>query len=211
MDLSNKTPGSDLRKINIEPSPSGPMGPAHAFEVAGMFVALLYAIHIVGWIVGWVINVRQFGILPRTISGLFGIFAAPLLHANMGHLLANTIPMFILMSVLFSRSAYKPFSAFVGIWILGGLGTWLFARGYAVHIGASGLVYGIAAYIIAAGFTMQDILSIVTGIVIAVMYSGLIFGMMPWVFSSTSWEGHLFGAVAGVLMAFMLHGKSVSV
>ncbi|PTY03543.1 rhomboid family intramembrane serine protease [Verrucomicrobia bacterium LW23] len=200
-----------LPRLDIEPSRRGPLGPEHAFETTGGFVALLYIIWAANWTLSWLhLDFRHYGIIPRTFWGLLGVLFAPLLHANLAHLMANTIPLFVLMSIVLARPVYKGYAAILGIWILGGLATWALARGGAVHIGASGLIYGMAAYLIAAGFTMMDVMSLVVGLAIAFLYSGLIFGLVPSIFGTTSWEGHLFGAIAGVLMAFVLHGKAVA-
>ncbi len=41
----------------------------------------------------------QYGIEPRDPEGLFGILAAPFLHAGFGHLIANSIP-FVVLGIL---------------------------------------------------------------------------------------------------------------
>ena len=156
------------------------------------------------WIV-WLINhllpfeLGFLGILPRTFSGLKGIFFAPFIHADLNHLLANSGPFLILSTGVFTyypRLAYRVllFSAILG----GGL-TWIFAR-QNYHIGISGIIYSLATFLVFAGFYKKDFKSIVIALVVVFVYGGLIYGIFPgdW---RISWEGHLFGAIAGFLIA----------
>jgi len=87
--------------------------------------------------------------------------------------------------------------------LVGGLLVWIFAR-KATHIGASGLVYGLVAFLIANGFLERKLIPILISIAVAFVYGGLIWGIFPSMRSYISWEGHLFGAIAGVLSAFLL-------
>ena len=94
---------------------------------------------------------NQYGILPRTRMGLLGIVFSPLLHANMSHLIANAIPLLVLLVVLLSDRKYHPYRTLSLVWVASGLGTWLIGRGYAIHIGASSIIFGLAAFLIMPG------------------------------------------------------------
>ena len=88
--------------------------------------------------------------------------------------------------------------------LVSGLGVWLIAPELSVTAGASGLVFGFAAYLVARGVVARDLLNLAVGaVVIAVFGTGLLAGLLPQ--TGISWQGHLFGAVGGVLAARLLH------
>jgi membrane associated rhomboid family serine protease len=146
------------------------------------------------------ISLAGFGIVPRTERGLVGILFSPLLHANAGHLLANSVPLFVLLVLLFWDRHYHPWLTLSVIWLISGLGTWLIGRGNAVHIGASSVIFGLAAYLIAAGFWMKSWRTVLVAIAVFVCFGGIFYGVLP-TNGPISWEGHLSGAIAGVWAA----------
>lgn len=136
------------------------------------------------------------GILPRTLSGLSGILFTPFLHGSLGHLLSNSIPLLVLGGglIYFYRSiAYK---VLLWIWFIDGLGVWLLGRD-AYHIGASGLVYGIAAFLIFSGLLRRNRNLLALSLAVVFVYGSLIWGMFPYI-PDISWEAHLFGFLAGI-------------
>jgi hypothetical protein len=110
---------------------------------------------------------------------LLGILFAPLLHANLQHLLANAAPLFVLLFLLLSNRAYHPYRTLAWIWGASGLGTWLIGRGNAVHIGASSIIFGLAAFLIVAGFLMKSWRSAVVAIFVFFLYGGIFYGALP--------------------------------
>lgn len=166
------------------------------------FVVLIFAIYIIGLF----IPITKFGIVPRTVDGLIGIFTAPFLHRGIWHLVSNTIPLIVLLTVLSHFYPKKTLSVVLFTVLAGGMLVWIFAR-EANHIGASGLIYGLAAFLITNGFLEQKLVPILISIAVAFVYGGLIWGIFPSLRSHISWEGHLFGAVSGVLIAFLLKKK----
>lgn len=167
------------------------------------FVVVLWGIHIIDSILPF--ELTRFGIVPRTLPGLIGIVTAPLLHANFFHLISNTLPIFVLLVTLLIFYKKEAASVIIFSVLAGGLLVWIFGRS-ASHVGISGLIYSLAAFLITAGFLKKDFKSVLVSIIIIVMYGGLIWGIFPgrfWV----SWEGHFFGAVAGVFVAFYLFKK----
>jgi membrane associated rhomboid family serine protease len=143
------------------------------------------------------------GIEPRSADGLWGVVLAPFLHAGFGHLAANTVP-FLVMGVLIALSGLARVLAVTAtVALVSGLGTWLVAPSATVHVGASGVVFGYAAYLVARGFFDRRFLYLLTGVVVAFVYgTTLLFGLLPR--EGISWQGHLFGALGGLLAARVL-------
>ena len=140
-----------------------------------------------------------FGIVPRSLDGLIGIPLCPFLHDGMAHLLANTVPLAVLGSlvVVRGRQGLGAVSAFIVL--LGGVGVWLLARS-SVHVGASGLVFGYFGYLVAGGWYDRSPSSVGLAVLVIFLYGGLIWGVLPST-PRVSWEGHLFGLLAGILLA----------
>ena len=146
------------------------------------------------------LSLHRYGIVPRTWMGLPGIIFCPLLHANWNHLIANAIPLLVLLVALLSDRKYHPHRTLALVWVTSGLGTWLIGRGGSFHIGASGIIFGLAAFLIVAGFKVKSWRAAVVAILVFVFYGGIFFGVLPQA-GPISWEGHLCGAVAGVWTA----------
>jgi membrane associated rhomboid family serine protease len=142
----------------------------------------------------------QYGIEPRDPDGLVGVVAAPFLHADFGHLIANTIP-FVTLGIIIGLQGVARVLAVTGIvMVVSGLGTWLIAPDNSIHIGASGIVFGYATYLLARGVFNRDLLEIAIGLgVVAIWGTALLGGLIPQ--DGVSWQGHFFGAVGGVLAA----------
>lgn len=152
---------------------------------------------------------NKFGVWPRTGWGLLGILFSPLLHYNEAHLMTNSVSLFVLLIVLFLHREYRPDIAFISIWLLSGLGTWLIGRAWAgnqpvIHIGASGVIYGLVTYLIAAAWWLRSWQSALWAIVILFLYGGIFYGVLPKT-GVVSWEGHLSGAIAGIMVARAQH------
>ena len=150
-----------------------------------------------------------FGIVPRTVPGLIGIAFSPLLHASSAHLLANALPLFVLLLLLFWDRHYYPVLTLSSIWFFSGLGTWLIGREAdggrpIVHIGASSIIFGLVTYLIVAGFLMKSWRSAIVALLVLIGFGGIFYGVMPHA-GPISWEGHLSGALAGVWAAKRNH------
>ncbi|MGK0308172.1 MAG: membrane associated rhomboid family serine protease [Urechidicola sp.] len=167
-------------------------------------IALLYVIYFISLFV----PITKFGIVPRTTHGLIGVFTAPFLHGGIRHLLSNTVPLITLLILLNTIYPTKTVAVFLFITIASGLLVWIFGRN-ANHIGASGLIYGLVAFLIVNGILEKKYIPIFISIAVGAIYGSLIWGIFPSIKSYISWEGHLFGAVAGTLIAFLLkNGKT---
>jgi membrane associated rhomboid family serine protease len=147
------------------------------------------------------LGLDRFGIRPREWIGLEGVVFAPLLHRGFGHVVSNIGPLLALMPLLLVDQRQRPWMVLGFIWIMGGLGTWLLGRGGAIHIGASGVVYGIAAYLVFAGIFGSSWKATLIAIVVVLVYGGMVHGLLPQA-GPVSWEGHLVGAVSGAVAAW---------
>jgi membrane associated rhomboid family serine protease len=162
---------------------------------------------LVMWIVafadaGTPTQLAQYGIRPRSEDGLVGIVAAPFLHADFAHLIANT-GAFIVLGMLVAAVSRRYWPVTVGVALISGVAVWLIAAPNTIHIGASGLVYGYAAFLVAWGLVTRRASSILVAVLVVLLYGGLVFGVLPTQ-QGISWQGHLFGAIGGVVMALVL-------
>lgn len=144
-----------------------------------------------------------YGIHPRDLDGLPEIVSAPFLHVGFGHLLSNTVP-FALMGAAIALGGLARVAAVTAIvGLVSGLGTWLVASPDSVHLGASGLVFGYATYLVARGLVSKRVTELAVGaVVVAIWGFGLLQGLLPQ--ERISWQAHLFGAIGGMLAASML-------
>ncbi len=145
----------------------------------------------------------QHGIVPRSFGGLDGILWAPFLHGGFGHLFANTMPFIILGLLIALEGPRRLLAVSLVVIVVGGVATWLLARP-AVHIGASGLVFGYAGFLLVAGFVERSIKGVGVALIVGVLFGGMVLRGITPVSSFVSWESHLFGLGAGVLAAFAL-------
>ncbi len=146
------------------------------------------------------VNFAWYGLYPRSIHGLLGIFTAPLLHADFAHLLSNTIPLLILGSIIvfFYRSIAFP----VFFWVYFMTGLWVWAAGRdSYHIGASGIIYGFVSFLFFSGVFRKDPRLLALSLFVTFLYGGTVWGMLP-LNNGISWESHLLGAIAGVITAY---------
>lgn len=159
----------------------------------------------------WVVFTFQFftgfdlgflGVYPRDFSGLIGIVCSPLVHGSVQHILSNTLPLIFLGTLLFVFYNRVAWLVFFQCYVFSGILVWIFGRGF-YHIGASGLIYGIAFFLISFGFFRKDFVSLLISIVVVALYGGMIYGVLPQD-SHVSWESHLYGALVGIGSAFYL-------
>jgi len=168
-------------------------------EVA-IFIGLLWLIEFYNSGVGH--QLSAYGIRPRSESGLVGIMIWPLLHANASHLLANTIPLAILSWFLLLQGFRRYLLISFWITVIAGIAVWIFARP-AVHVGASGLIFGYFGFLVAAAWYEKSLVSFIFAILTVFLYGGLVWGVLPQA-PHISWEAHLFGMLAGIFLASQL-------
>lgn len=173
------------------------------------FIALLYLIEVLDTLSGHALD--RNGIRPLEVGGLKGILFAPLLHADWGHLLSNTVPALVLGFLVTLAGMSRFVYATAIIWILGGLGTWLLGDIDRCplgtnHIGASGLVFGWLGFLLVYGWLTRHLWQIAVSLVVLFYYGSILWGAIPVLrgCGGVSWQGHLSGAIAGVLAAYWL-------
>jgi membrane associated rhomboid family serine protease len=174
---------------------------AAGFQLVLGMAALMWLVEIVDSIDRH--RLDSWGIEPRDVEGLRGIVAAPFLHASYDHLIGNTIP-FVVLGLAIALSGLGRVAVVTGIVVLvGGLGTWIFAPENTIHIGASGIVFGYASYLISRGIFDKSALELAMGALVVVVWGGaLLTSLVPH--QGISWQGHLFGAIGGVVAARLL-------
>lgn len=144
--------------------------------------------------------VENYGLRPRTLSGLIGIFTMPFLHEGFEHILGNTIPLAVLLFML-AVTRNNARRVLICIIVIAGVLTWLLGLSSPV-VGASGLVYGLTAYLITAGIHERKPASAIAAVLVAVLYGGTLFwGLLPTAGKQVAWDAHLLAAVAGAIFA----------
>jgi membrane associated rhomboid family serine protease len=162
------------------------------------FVGVIWAVYFISLL----LPVTEYGLQPRTAWGLLGIVTMPFLHASLGHVFSNTIPLIVLL-LLLAGSRAKWWVIAIEITVLGGAILWIFGRS-ANHVGASALTSGLIAFLILGGLFERRFVPIVVAVVTFLLYGvSLLWGVIPGS-SEVSWDGHLCGAIAGGLLAFQL-------
>ena len=148
---------------------------------------------------------EHFALVPRDIQQWWGPFTFPLMHGDLGHLFWNSIPLLVLGTTVFYFYRTIALEAVFWIWIMGGIWTWIFARP-SFHIGSSGIIYGLAAFIIFSGMWRRNKALLTIGLLMVFLYGSMFYGIFP-IEPNVSWEGHLSGAMAGALVAWFFRKK----
>lgn len=161
-------------------------------------VILLWILLFVEWLFG--ISLSSLGIWPLQTRGLPGIILSPLIHSDTGHLFNNTIPLLVLGTALFYFYSDVAPRVLAFIWIATGVLVWITARP-AWHIGASGVVYGLASFLFVSGMIRRYFRLMALSLLIVFLYGSMVWGMFPFIGSTISYESHMLGAVTGLILA----------
>jgi membrane associated rhomboid family serine protease len=187
---SMSTPPSDRRDRRLA-----------GVQVLLALVVLMWGLEIVDAASGQQLD--RYGIEPRDPDGLDGIVAAPFLHVGFGHLVGNTLPFVAMGLVIALQGALRLLAVTAIVALVSGLGTWLVAPADTLHLGASGVVFGYATYLVSRGLFNRDALELGIGALVALVWGGaLLAGLEPQ--QGISWQGHVFGAIGGVVAARVL-------
>ena len=153
-------------------------------------------------------GLTQWGILPRSGEGLIGIFFAPFIHGSWEHLFSNLPPLLILSALLLSQSLKQYIYASLFIIVAGGLIVWVIGRD-AIHVGASGWIFGLWALLLTQGFLRLQAIDIIIGLVVLIYFSGMATGLLPGQ-QYISTESHIAGAIAGIFYGWCSYKKTKS-
>ncbi len=172
--------------------------------------ALLLVVAMVGLM--WVLEIvdiaadhrlDNYGIHPRDVNGLAEILSAPFLHAGFGHLISNTVPFLAMGAAIALGGLFRVALVTLIVAVISGFGTWLIAGANSIHLGASGVVFGYATYLVSRGIFSKRLSELAIGVVVVAVWGiGLLQGLLPQ--ERISWQAHLFGAVGGVVAASVL-------
>ncbi len=163
-----------------------------------VLVSVMWLVMLAQWI--FPLNLSTWGIFPRSWSGLAGIFIAPLVHGGLDHLLSNSIPLLLLSGGIFYFYPKLAWRVFLLSYVLPGMYVWIAARP-SYHIGASGVVYALAFFLVFSGIFRKNIISLTLSMAVIVLYGGIVWGILP-MDPGVSWESHLYGAIVGIVLAF---------
>jgi len=166
-----------------------------------IFLLILWLIKIIELVFS--LNLATYGLYPLQLKGIPGILTAPFIHADLSHLLANSIPLLILGALLFYFYKEIAWPVLLFLYLLTGIWVWALARGTAAHIGASGIIYGMASFLFLSGIIRREAPLMVITLLVTFLYGGLIWGIFPQFFPAQriSWESHLMGLLAGIVLA----------
>ena len=148
------------------------------------------------------IDLGYLGIYPRELSGLIGVAFAPLLHGNFNHLASNTVPLLVLGGSLFIFYPKIASKVFLQAYFFTNMLVWIFGRPF-YHIGASGLIYALASFLVFYGVFQRNFKSVIISAIVIFVYGGMAYGLFSFN-ERISWESHLMGAVVGIAAAFTL-------
>lgn len=170
-----------------------------ALRLALVLVGILWSIFIIDETFG--LRLGQFGLRPGSLWGLTGVLTAPLLHANFQHILSNSLPLLISTTSILFLYPNAAFRVIPLVWIGSGALAWLIGRP-SLHIGASGLIYGLLAFVFVSGILRRDLRSVSVSLLVGFLYGSMVWGVLP-TRPNMSWEMHLSGALIGVMLAFV--------
>ncbi len=168
---------------------------------------LLWVIEILDTVLGGALD--GFGVIPRSVSWLWGIAFAPFLHGGFGHLIANTFPLLVLGTLTMARKRMDFWVVSIASAITAGLGAWLFGASGTVHIGASGVIFGYFGFLLGRGIYERRPGAIVLSLLVGWFFGSMLWGVLPIVAGvGISWQSHLFGFLGGALTARLM-GKEI--
>lgn len=153
------------------------------------------------------INTDGYGNWPHHIEGLKGIIFSPFIHGSFEHIISNTLPIIVLLTVLLNAYPSTALYVLMFIHIASGSLVWLLAPDTGVHIGISGIIYGVAGFLVASGLFRKVRSSITIALFVVLSYGSMVVGFIPE--KGVSWQSHLYGALSGVVIAFVFRKKDM--
>ncbi|HLH67212.1 MAG TPA: rhomboid family intramembrane serine protease [Solirubrobacteraceae bacterium] len=179
--------------------------PASGLALLGAIVAVMWLLEAVNSLDHRALDADG-AIYPRDTGRLWAILTSPFLHVSFQHLIDNTIPLLFMGVIVALRGAARLAAVTLIVIVVAGLGTWLIAPAHTATVGASGLVFGYATYLLVRGVFDRSALEVVVGALVgAVWGAALLASIVPH--TGVSWQDHVSGALGGVLAAWALAGR----
>jgi membrane associated rhomboid family serine protease len=166
--------------------------------IPGIFIFFMWLVKIIEIL--FETDLSRFGIFPLTLRGLPGILFSPFIHADFTHLFNNSVPLFLLSLALFYFYSEVAVKVFVWTYLFTGILVWIAGR-EAWHIGASGLIYGLASFLFFSGIIRRYFRLIALSLIIVFLYGSMVWGLFPGVYKNVSWESHMLGFISGAVLA----------
>lgn len=170
-----------------------------AVKISLALLAAIWLVFLVDAMLG--LRLTRFGLRPGSVSGLIGAVTAPLLHGNLQHVFSNSLPLFVSMTATLYLYPNSSLRVIPMIWLGSGLLAWMFARP-SLHVGASGLIYGLLAYVFLGGILRRDMRSVSVSLLVGFLYGSMVWGVLP-IRLQMSWEMHSTGALLGIVLAII--------
>ena len=168
-----------------------------------LFLLLMWLVKIIE--VNFQISFVRYGVFPQTIDGLKGILFSPFIHKDFTHLINNSYPILILGGMLFAIYHKIATQLFVWLYFIAGFWLWVIGRP-SFHIGASGLIYALASFLLVSGIIRKDPRLTAVSMLVIFLYGSMIWGLLPTK-GPISWEGHLTGFISGILVAIFYRNE----
>lgn len=168
--------------------------------IPGIFVLLMWLAKAVELL--FELDLTSLGIYPLKLNGLPGILFSPFIHSDLRHLFNNSLPLFLLSVALFFFYSEVALKVFTWTYLVTGLLVWLGGR-EAWHIGASGIVYGLASFLFFSGIIRRYYRLVALSLLVVFLYGEMVWGIFPDVYQNVSWESHMLGVFAGIVLAIL--------
>jgi membrane associated rhomboid family serine protease len=172
--------------------------------IPGIFVFLMWLSKAIELL--FEIDLSDLGIYPLSLKGLPGIIISPFIHEDLKHLFNNSLPLFILSVALFYFYSEIAFRIFLLTYLLTGVLVWVGGR-EAWHIGASGLVYGMASFLFFSGILRKYYRLVALSLLVVFLYGEMVWGLFPGIYKNISWESHMLGFVSGIFLAVLYRNE----
>lgn len=174
-----------------------------------LMLALIWLVKL--YEIGFDTSLTGYGLWPRELRGIPGIFTMPFLHANgdnLKHITNNSTAFFVLGTLVFFFYREMAFKVFLWIYLIGGFWLWVGAPAGVPHIGASGVIYGLASFVFFSGFIRRHLRLMAVSLLVVTLYGSFVWGIFP-IDIKISWQGHLFGGIAGAICAWMFRKEGI--
>ncbi len=163
-----------------------------------VIVSVLWLVYFIDFVAP--VDLQLYGLQPRNPEGLWGIMSSPFLHGNLNHLIANTGALFVLLFVSLSFSRKLTVIAVLAIALVGGGLVWVFGHPNSIHIGSSGIIFGLLGFLLFIGIFRREKMALVVSLGIFILYGGALWSLL-YRLPGISWESHFFGFLIGSLAA----------